>query len=319
VACGDASAPIAARTIVLGDATQPSGDELERRLPVDPLPLRALLDHRRSQPLVAVERLIGEAVLVGEPALVERFVVVGQHALDHVVLGLHDQVRAQRIVRAHRAPARQLPGAGGEAEGLGGEGADRAEVDDVAREFGIDRLLDEGHDLGVLAAEGQAELHLTRDFLGETHAAGAVDAARHVGRHQRAEVLVHHDALLFRVARAARAVAHRQVLQLAFAALVADRAVERVVDEQELHHPLLRLHGQLGVRPHLHAVGDRRRAGRQRLGRLLDLHQAHAAVGRDGQLLVVAEVRDVGAGNRGSIHHRAAVGNLDLLAVDFDL
>ena len=42
------------------------------------------------------------------------------------------------------------------------------------------------------------------------------------------------------------AVAHRLVLQRALAALVADRAVQRVVDEQQLHHALLRL------------VGDRR-------------------------------------------------------------
>ena len=44
------------------------------------------------------------------------------------------------------------------------------------------------------------------------------------------------------VKREARlAVADREVLQLALAALVADRTVERVVDEQELHHAVLRL------------------------------------------------------------------------------
>jgi hypothetical protein len=35
----------------------------------------------------------------------------------------------------------------------------------------------------------------------------------------------------------AAAVGERLVLQVALAALVADRAIERVVDEQELHHP----------------------------------------------------------------------------------
>src|SRR5260221_328945 len=54
------------------------------------------------------------------------------------------------------------------------------------------------------------------------------------------QVLVHHDALGLGVARGRRPVAHGEVLQLAFAALVADRAVERMVDEQELHHALLR-------------------------------------------------------------------------------
>ena len=37
-----------------------------------------------------------------------------------------------------------------------------------------------------------------------------------------------------------RAEAERQVLQLALAALVADRAVERMVDQQEFHRRLLR-------------------------------------------------------------------------------
>ncbi len=109
------------------------------------------------------------------------------------------------------------------------------------------------------------------------------------------------------VARGRRAVADREVLQLALAALVADRAVERMVDQQELHHALLRLDRLLGVRPHLHALGRRRRARRQRLRRLLDLHQAHPAVGGDRQLLVIAEVRHVDAELVRGVHHRAAV------------
>src|SRR5262245_45960548 len=65
----------------------------------------------------------------------------------------------------------------------------------------------------------------------------------------------------------------REVLQLALAALVADRAVERVVDEQELHDALLGGHGLIGMGVDFHAVGDGSRARRQRLGRLLHMHQ----------------------------------------------
>jgi hypothetical protein len=146
-----------------------------------------------------------------------------------------------------------------------------------------------------------------------------MDAAAHLfHRDQRADILVEHDALLFGVARARAAIAHRQVLQLAFAALVADRAVERVVDEQELHHALLRLHRLVALGAHDHALRHRRRAGGHRLGRFLDLDQAHAAVRCDRQLLVVAEVRDVGAALVGRVHHHAAFRNLNLLAVEFD-
>jgi hypothetical protein len=59
------------------------------------------------------------------------------------------------------------------------------------------------------------------------------------------------------------AVAEGLVLQRAFATLVADRAVERVIDEQQLHHALLRFvgdgRGELGV--HGHSLGNRGRTG----------------------------------------------------------
>ncbi len=63
-------------------------------------------------------------------------------------------------------------------------------------------------------------------------------------------------------------VAHRLVLQRAFAALVADRAVQRVVGQQELEVADLGLLGDLGRHLRLddHAGGDLERARRLRLG-----------------------------------------------------
>ena len=43
------------------------------------------------------------------------------------------------------------------------------------------------------------------------------------------------------IAAAVEAIGHRLVLQIAFAALIADRAIERMVDQQELHHAVARL------------------------------------------------------------------------------
>ncbi len=48
-------------------------------------------------------------------------------------------------------------------------------------------------------------------------------------------------ALVLVIAAAVEAIAHRLILQIALAALVADRAIERMVDQQELHHALARL------------------------------------------------------------------------------
>ena len=264
------------------DTLQAVGDVVQRRRPIDRLPRTALLDHRLRQPAVAVQRFVREAVAVGDPALVDVFVFERHHAQHLVGLDLHDQVRAGAVVRAHALAAREFPGSRAVAERLAGQRTNRADIDHVARQLAVDRAAVHGGDLAVLAAVDHAELHHAGHFLAEAHAACAVDAARHLfHRDQRADVLAEDDALFLVVARGAAAVADREILQLAFAALVADRAVERVVDEQELHHRLLRLDRLVALGAHDHAVGHRRGAGRHRLGHLLDVHEAHAAVGRD--------------------------------------
>ena len=70
------------------------------------------------------------------------------------------------------------------------------------------------------------------------------------------------------------------VLQVALAALVADGAVQRVVDQQKLHHSLPCLLHQRRVGLHVHARPRRHRARCHRLGALLDLRAAAAAGAR---------------------------------------
>ncbi len=86
------------------------------------------------------------------------------------------------------------------------------------------------------------ELAVLGDLLGEARAAVAEDAALAVERDQRRD----RDRLLERPLRECHPrvpgpVAERQVLQRALAALVADGAVERMVDEDELERAVLRL------------------------------------------------------------------------------
>ena len=131
------------------------------------------------------------------------------------------------------------------------------------------------------------------DLLREAHAARAVDAAGHVGGDERAEVLVLHDALALGVARDVAPEAHREILQLALAALVADRAVERMIDQQELHRRALRGDGRGDcVKTFMPSATGVAQAGIG-FGAFSTLDEAHAAVGRDRQLLVVAEARHV--------------------------
>ncbi len=120
---------------------------------------------------------------------------------------------------------------------------------------------------------------------------------------------------------------HRLVLQVALAALVADRAVERVVDEQELHHPFARLldHGRASIDLLGRAVAvgrqvvDAHGARGDGLGHADHLDEAHAAVAGDRQALVVAEARDLDARLLARLQQRDAVLDLDRLTVDDEL
>ena len=291
----------------------------QRGLPIDFFPLVALFQHRGCQAFGAVQRFVRETVLVRDPALVDGFVFQRQYALDLASFHLHDQVGTEAVMRADRFAARQFPRTGAVAERLRRQCADRAQVDHVARQFGIDRLADKRHDFRVLAAADHAQLHHAGHFLAKAYAAGALDAARHfLHGHQRTGFLRLHDALVFLVARFALAVAHCQVLQLAFAALIADRAIERVVNQQEFHDRLLRLHSFIAGGAHDHAGTDRGRTSGQRLGRLFHFDQAHAAVRCDRQFLVIAEVRNVGSQFVGGVHHHATSRDFDFFAVYFD-
>src|SRR5207253_10161415 len=80
-------------------------------------------------------------------------------------------------------------------------------------------------------------------------------------------------------ARVPGPVAEGQVLQRTLAALVADRAVERVVDEDELERRVLALGRLLRGRGGAddQAVLRRHRAARLQLRHPLDLDEAHAA------------------------------------------
>ena len=141
-------------------------------------------------------------------------------------------------------------------------------------------------------------------------------------------IFVFDGALVLGEARRVGAIRHRLILQIAFAALVADRAVERMVDEQEFHRALARLarHRRVGQHDRRFAVRagaqvfDRHGAGGGRLGRAaLHFDQAHPAVAGDRKPLVEAEARHFGAGRFASLKKRVFGGNVEFLAVDDDL
>ena len=257
---------------------------------------------------------------VRQPFLVHVVVDARQDAQHFATTAVEADVGADGVGHVDRERLLELPRTRFEGIGLAGQRADRAQVDHVGRQLVLGRLFQIRADLHGLAAVERADLVDTRHFLGEPHAPGAVDAARHRGLDERAHVLVGHGTLVLVIARAAAAIGHRLVLQVALAALVADRAIERVVDEEELHHPLARLLDHLAVGADFLAVGGRKGTRGLRLGRSgLHLDQAHAAVAGDAQPLVIAEAGDFLAGQLAGLQDGGACRNFELYAVDFDL
>jgi len=196
----------------------------------------------------------------------------------------------------------------------------RAELDDVAVEGGDVGTVVEGADEAPVAPLQELQLLVLRDLLAEPHAAVAQDASLAVDldeRRQRDRLL--EVALRVGEAGAARSPSHRDVLQRTLPALVAHRAVERVVDEQELDHRLLGHPDAVRARVHDHPVAHGRRARGLELRDPLDLDQAHAArADRLAELGLVAEHRDLDVAQLRRVDKHRSLGRADLDAVDHE-
>ena len=126
------------------------------------------------------------------------------------------------------------------------------------------------------------------------------------------------------IARLTTSVSHRLVLQGALAALVADRAVQRVVNEEELQHALLGFASHLGADLSLddHPLSDRHSAGGLWLGEpttvtsVGDLDKAlSTGTGRVKQRMIT-EPWDSGADGFGGANNEGPLGDTHLLTVD---
>ena len=189
----------------------------------------------------------------------------------------------------------------------------------------------------------EAEHVVADDLVLEADAARALDAALFVQEDQVAQrhMLVEVHLVVVDHAADAGTVFERLVLQRAFAALVADRAVERVAGQQEFDHVLARVGDLLGRGADHQPVADGGRAGGLQLGQPADLRvalvvehdfaggavaldaahldQAHAAHADRLHLRVVAEHRDVVADPFGGIDQIRPFRNVIRLIVNVNL
>ena len=195
---------------------------------------------RLREPVLGAQVRVGEAALVADPALVDLGVVAGEDPLDLPLAHGRVDVAADGAEAADGRHVDDLPRPPLEAVLRRQQRADRAELGHVAGEGARVGQVLEGRDHRHRAAVGGDELAVLGDALAEARAAVAEDAALAVERDRgRDRDRLLEGELLEAHPRVAGPVAEGEVLQRALAALVADGAVERVVDEDELERRVL--------------------------------------------------------------------------------
>lgn len=212
----------------------------------------------------------------------------------------------------------KLPRTGLEGVGLGSEGTDRAQVDDVTAELTAQVALEVGADLHIVTTASGAELGSAGDLVGETDATSALDTAVHASLHKRTNVLVLGSALTSNLVEPSSiaTIAEGLVLEIALTTLVTNRAVKRVVTQDHLGNALLVELSLLVAGVDNHAVGHGETAARDGLAGLLHINETHTAVTSHGKLLVVAVARDLDAGLLDGLDERRASIDGDLTAID---
>jgi hypothetical protein len=278
---------------------------------------------------LGVDVLPRVAHLVGDPPRVHVHVGARLDAVHLAVVVLDEEVVAARGEAVDRRRLGQEPHALLEQELLVEQRAHRAQVDHVAGQRVVERLAREDVDHLAVAAAVDHQLVGAGHLAREAHAARAHDASVAVEEDARPDVLLRVLDLLLEEAALPAAVLVGVVLQVALAGLVADGAVDRVVDQQELHHRLLVGDGAGAVGVDDHAVGAVRLAGRLELRHRLeraglrvrgpDLGEADPAAGRDRHRRVVAVVRDLHVVAQCHLQDLLALRELVGRAVDRDL
>src|SRR5215472_2638445 len=279
------------------------------------MPDRGLLDFK------GVEALGEEAPVVADPVIVDERLDARQEAIDDVIAGLDRDVAADVASRADRRSLIEVPDAFSKTELLDGQGPHRAHIGGAPGPVVSQRLSVVRPDESAAAAVEKGQLRGLGDLLTEADAARALDAAGHVGddmrtNHRPVEARV--LALGLVELRELLAVAERVVLERALSRLIADGAIERMVDEQKLHRRRARL-------PHLlrrcfdgKTVFERRRASGLDFRDAFDLDQTHPALPDDGEPRVITEVRDFDTGELGGVDEVHVLRDLDRLAVEDD-
>lgn len=285
---------------------------------------RLSLDSRTANPQIAVHEAVAEAPPVAQKIAVHVAVVAVHDPAQLAVAFARRGIAAQAAMHADRRRGLQIPFPGiAVAERLVGEDAGRADFDQVAAEFVFERAVLEAAEIHVVVDAQHFEIVAPRVVVVEADAAVAGDAAVHFMIHERAEILIPVRPLASTIAARGVAGHQRHVLQVAFAAFLADRAVVRVIGHQQLDVVLAELPGQAGIQRNAQVIRDRREAGHHqaaaRVFRILVLdHRALPAGADRPHRRMPAKIGQIQSQRQTGSEYIVAVLHVVQVAVDFD-
>ena len=315
------------------------GGEAQRLVPADLFPglVNRVADHRVQDAVLVGGIAIGKVTLHAGMTPIRLAVLVGHHAHQVVTVELRLEGTAHPAI-----------GAGGHDRAFGRaefnngfllQGARRAGLhagaaaDAIGRQEVITRGPGGHAAVKAPAFDGQREgaLHL----LAGAHAAAANDAfrrivgeigvrvvlgqpfgvgfARSVARLEMVGETTRFGGLVAHVAQADHA---GHVLQFAIAIGRTGQAVERMVGDIKLHHPLADLLDLAGLGVNHHALGHRRGTGGRRAPAALDLHHAEAAGPESLKAVGGAKLGDLQPRFRGRAHDGGALGHGHIEPID---
>ena len=237
-------------------------------------------------------------------------------AQDFVVANAERGLAAVRAVRTGLGNVGHFPRARLVAVGSAGKRADRTDVDAHAAFFAGERAFFIRQDYGMHATGADAESFHVHALIAHAHAAEAENAARRVIKNERRPLLFRVMQFFFCETAVIEAVAEGHVLQFAFAALVADRAIERMIGEEKLDHVFARFVNLGGVGLNHHALDGDECAGGLKLGRFFYFHETHTTCGLESEPGVIAERGNFDALVLGRFDHEGPGRSGHLLIVD---
>src|SRR5205814_8213621 len=234
---------------------------IDRALPVHRRQFFPVRNFRPEQTVLRFQIFEIQSAVVAHPARVHVIVLARRLPIHDVFAGPDQGVATGRATGANTFRFFQEPDPHFETKIGRSERADRTKIDRVQRIIVFQTFARMRGQHRVTAAVDKAEDVVVRDFVAEANAARAENAALIIERDAWPELhrFWFFD-FVFEKARTFRAVLNAEFLQLTFTGLIADRAIERVIDQQKFHHAFAAFfdHGRIGA--YAHAFGDVLRA-----------------------------------------------------------